>query len=127
MSYRRITVVVEDGIVIVDGTSYPVDCSISPAGVRAIQWADGAGWMEFEGAPNEHFTDARYNAVLAPFVALWEAERDRPVETPPEATEAPRPSEPLYLDAIDYGQADRLFRADKVEKLRDVVLEILGL
>ena len=36
-------------------------------------------------------------------------------------------TEPLYLDAIDYGQADRLFRADTVEKLRDVVLEILGL
>lgn len=66
----RITIVVPDNLVIVDGVSHAIDCS-SLAGVHALQWYGTHGDVEYElvdgeKQPNEAVSDLyRFNAVLA--------------------------------------------------------------
>ena len=46
----KLTIIVDDNTVYVNGTSYVLDlsqCSI-PSNVWALQWKETAGWIEFE-------------------------------------------------------------------------------
>ena len=73
---QHVTVVPIDGIVIVDGMplSFAFD---APANLHALQWHDGAGEMEWTDDLNHPLTEQDYDADVAPFVALWEAEKAR--------------------------------------------------
>ena len=72
-----VTVVPEDKMIIVDKQALRFDFA-APANLHALQWHDSAGHIEYtDGQPNRPLTSADYDAVVAPFVALWQAEYDR--------------------------------------------------
>lgn len=72
-----VTVVAEDKIILVDGVALHFDFQI-PDNVRAIQWRDDAGHAEYaDGSPNRPLSAADYETEVAPYVALWEAEKAR--------------------------------------------------
>lgn len=66
----RITIVVPDNVVIVDGIRHDVDCA-SLAGIHALQWYGDAGDVEFdlvdgEKKPNQAVDSLdRFQSVLS--------------------------------------------------------------
>lgn len=70
----RLSVIFDDQLVMKDGLGYRVTLPVDTP-VHAIQWLGDAGEIEYRDPqePNEAFTD---EAVLAPFVALWQAAHD---------------------------------------------------
>jgi len=94
----RVTVIPSDRFVAVDGTGYFIGVQADPR-IRAIQWDGKAGTIETKSGA-EPFDDF---AVVAPFVAAWQAERDRIAALPPPPP--PPPATPprdlaAELDAI---------------------------
>ncbi len=71
----HVTVVVPDKLIIVDGHLLHFNFN-APAELHAIQWHDGAGHLEFTDDYQE-LAAADYATEVAPFVALWEAEKAR--------------------------------------------------
>lgn len=72
----RVTVVPADRLVMVDGEALHFDVA-APASLHALQWTGEAGHTEWTDAPNQPLTAADYDARVAPFVALWQAEKQR--------------------------------------------------
>ena len=73
----HVTVIPSDGIVSVDGEVLFLD-SITSETFHALQWHDGAGHVEpGHGLPNEALSSDDYTGRVAPFVALWEEEKER--------------------------------------------------
>lgn len=88
---QDVTVIPGDRIIIVDGA--PLWFAFeAPANLHALQWHDGAGEMEWTDDINHPLTTQDYDADVAPFVTLWEAEKARLEE------EANRPPIPPTLD-----------------------------
>ena len=73
---QHVTVVPSDRLVIVDGEALRFDFK-APEGVHAIQWHDGSGHVEWTGKNNTDLEEADYEAQVASFVTLWEAEKAR--------------------------------------------------
>lgn len=82
---NRITVIPVDKIIQADGLALTFNFP-APANMHALQWQGESGHIEYtDGQPNRALTAADYDAEVAPFVALWQAEYDRLEEaTPPE-------------------------------------------
>ena len=73
----NITVIPSDGIISVDGEVLFLD-GITSETFHALQWHDGAGHVEpGDGLPNEMLSADDYEERVAPFVALWEEEKER--------------------------------------------------
>jgi hypothetical protein len=56
----KLTIIPVDGTVIEDGVSYTnLDLSscVIPADVRALQWIEVSGWLEYWGKQNENITE----------------------------------------------------------------------
>ena len=72
----NVTVVPSDRLIIVDGEalSFPYD---APEGLHALQWSGETGHMEIRGKNNIELVESDYAGTVAPFVALWEAEKAR--------------------------------------------------
>lgn len=86
----HISVIPEDKAVIVDGVSLNVDFSASE-NLHALQWRGDSGHMEFTDCPNRTLSAGEYTEVVAPYLALWEAEKrrlDTKVERPLSLEEA---------------------------------------
>ena len=66
----RVTVIFDDGAVYVAGVARAVAMPESDPNWRAIQWHGSAGDVEQRVGPAFHVAD---EAVVAPFVAAWEA------------------------------------------------------
>ena len=89
--YDHITVIPADSLISVNGTpcwlAFP-----APANVHAVQWHAGAGHVEYnDGTANAPLTEKEYAAMVAPFAALWEAEKarmEREANSPPTLEEA---------------------------------------
>lgn len=73
---QHVTVVPSDHIVIVDGEALCFDYEISED-IHAIQWHEGSGHKEVRGQDNVLLQAEDYTEEVAPFVALWEAEKAR--------------------------------------------------
>ena len=87
---QNVTVVPGDGLIAVDGVSLWFAFE-APASLHALQWHDGAGEMEWTDDMNHPLTPADYAEDVAPFVALWEAEKARleaEADRPPTLEEA---------------------------------------
>lgn len=73
----HVTVIPSDGIIAVDGEVLFLD-GITSETFHALQWHDGAGHVEpGDGLPNEELSTDDYAGRVAPFVALWETEKER--------------------------------------------------
>ena len=72
----HVTVVPSDRLIIVDGTPLQFGFT-APANLHAVQWHEGRGEMEWTDDINHPLTPDDYQADVAPFVALWEAEKAR--------------------------------------------------
>ena len=73
----HVTVIPSDGIISVDGEVLFLD-GIKSETFHALQWHDGAGPVEpGNGLPNEELSTDDYAGRVAPFVALWETEKER--------------------------------------------------
>lgn len=73
---QHVTVVPSDRLVIIDGEALSFDFK-APKGVHAIQWHDGSGHVEWTGKNNTDLKETDYEAQVASFVTLWEAEKAR--------------------------------------------------
>ena len=106
----HVTVVPSDRLIIVDGTPLQFGFT-APANLHAVQWHEGRGEMEWTDDINHPLTPADYAEDVAPFVALWEAEKAR-IEEEAAAAEAARLAEynsPEARAARDRG-SDRFCR-----------------
>ena len=73
----HVTVIPSDGIISVDGEVLFLD-GITSETFHALQWHDGAGHVEpGDGLPNEELSSDDYAGRVAPYVALWEEEKER--------------------------------------------------
>ena len=89
---NHVTVIPQDKTILIDGRGLVFDFA-APAALRALQWHDGAGHIEFnDGAPNRPLSTKDYAAEVAPFVDVWLAEKARLEE---EANRPPTPEEQL--------------------------------
>lgn len=76
----RVIIVPDDGMVIVGGKGFKVDCSSVAATIHAVQWNDDHGVVEYKtGAPVSITDISPYQAVID----LWNVENNRPPPTPP--------------------------------------------
>lgn len=78
----RISVIFDDELVMVDGVGYRVTLPDEPD-VHAIQWTGQTGEIEYrdQHTPNEAIDD---QAVLAPYLALWQAAHEAATAPPAE-------------------------------------------
>ena len=67
----RLTIIPSDSAVYVDEMVYfNLDLSFIDSNVHALQWRDGAGWIEYENAGNEQISVLPDWAVQAMDLAL---------------------------------------------------------
>ena len=84
--HQHVTVVPADSLIIVDGEALRFVYAAPPA-LRAIQWRDGQGHMEFADDLNHPISGPDlYAQEVAPYVALWTAEKTRLEAAAAEAT-----------------------------------------
>ncbi|WP_298032255.1 tail fiber assembly protein [uncultured Desulfovibrio sp.] len=84
----RVTVVPADRLIIVDGEALRFDFP-APANLHALQWDGDKGHMEWTDDYNMVLDATLYSEEVAPYVALWQAEKARLVAEA-EAAEAAR-------------------------------------
>ena len=72
----HVTVVPSDRLIIVDGVPLQFDFA-SPPTLRALQWHDGGGHMEWTADYPWPLDADAYAEEVAPWVVLWEAENAR--------------------------------------------------
>ena len=72
----KVTVVPADRLIIVDGEALHFDFP-APANLHALQWDGEQGHMEWTDDYNMALDASLYDDEMAPFVALWEAEKAR--------------------------------------------------
>ena len=121
---QDVTVIPGDRIIIVDGA--PLWFAFeAPANLHALQWHDGAGEMEWTDDINHPLTTQDYDADVAPFVTLWEAEKARLEEEanrPPTLDEAKAAKLSEIKTAFAAAEADGFvesslgFRADATRR-----------
>lgn len=73
---QHVTVVPSDRLIIVGGIPLQLDFS-APENMHALQQHEGSGHIEWTDDINHPLTPADYAEDVAPFVALWEAEKAR--------------------------------------------------
>ena len=71
-----VTVVPADNLIIVNGEAIvlPFD---APTNLHALQWRGDTGHTEWTDGPNRPLTAEDYDEQVAPFVKLWQDEKDR--------------------------------------------------
>ena len=87
---KRLTVVPADSLIIIDGEALRFDFP-APSNLHALQWDNvtQSGHLEFTDDYNQALDGSLYDEEVAPFVALWEAEKAR-ITAEAEAAEAAR-------------------------------------
>ena len=84
----RVTVVPPDGFIAVDGVFLTFNYD-APANMHALQWGGESGHIEWTDGPNQALTKEDYAKQVPPYVALWQAEKER-LEKEAAAAEAAR-------------------------------------
>lgn len=82
---QHVTVIPSDGLISVDGEILFLDSlkkgtaeGGAQSSFHALQWHDGAGHVEpGDGRPNEELSADDYAGRVAPYVALWDGEKER--------------------------------------------------
>lgn len=94
---QHVIVVPSDRLIIIDGIPLQFDFPASE-NMHALQWHEGSGHIEWTDDINHPLTPDDYQADVAPFVALWEAEKAR-LDEEAAAAEAARIAEYSSLEA----------------------------
>ena len=81
-----VTVVPKDHLIIVDGVALNLAFD-APETMHALQWDGQRGHIEWEDDDNWPLEPEAYNDEVAPYVALWQAEKDRLDKAAAEAAE----------------------------------------
>lgn len=88
---NHVSVIVPDGFVTVNNQPLFFNFT-APESMHALQWHNGAGHIEYtDNTPNKILASEDYTALVLPFVAAWEAEKNRLAElgaVPPTVEEA---------------------------------------
>lgn len=110
---KQVTIIPADKLIIVDGVGYELNFS-APESLHAIQWLGTSGHCEYtDTRANKALTAEDYEAEIAPYVVLWEAEKARlEVEQAKAEAEYNKP-ENVAARALQAAKAER---ADLVEK-----------
>lgn len=72
----QVTVIPEDRRILVDGQVLVFDFP-APPDLHALQWDGAAGHMEFTDKPNAILDASAFEEEVAPYLALWQAEKAR--------------------------------------------------
>ena len=74
--YQQTSIIPDDNVIIVDGKAL---FFAFPAleNIHAIQWKNGAGWIEYKDNNSKKLLGADYVVEVLPFIKLWEAENTR--------------------------------------------------
>lgn len=73
----KVTVVPEDRLIIVDGEALFFNYDATD-GMHALQWDGTAGHIEWKDmVENQLLSADDYDSVVAPYVTMWQAEKDR--------------------------------------------------
>ena len=104
---EHVTVIPEDKIILVNGEGFVFDFPI-PENLRALQWHDGAGHIEYNGGKQNVLLDGLddYNINVKPFVELWEEEKERRIPLPPTLQETKTEAKEAlkaYRQQVEYG------------------------
>ena len=83
---RSVTVVPDDRLIAVNGAALFFEFE-APETLHALQWSGESGHMELTGEENRLLEAASYETEVAPYVALWQAEKDRLDKAAAEAAE----------------------------------------
>lgn len=84
-----VTVVPSDKLIIVDGEAIVFEEPFAaPANLHALQWDGQRGHIEWEDDYNWHLEAEAYEEEVAPYVALWQAEKARREKAAAEAEAA---------------------------------------
>ena len=124
---QHVTVIPSDGLISVDGEALSLDNLKKDAAeggahnpFHALQWHDGAGHVEpGRGLPNEELTAGDYDGRVAPYVALWEEEKERL------AAEAARPLTAEALAAREGAAAQALSSAILTARMQTEMVQSL--
>ena len=81
-----VTVVPKDHLISVDGVALNLSFD-APETMHALQWDGQRGHIEWEDDYNWVLESEAYNDEVAPYVALWQAEKDRLDKAAAEAAE----------------------------------------
>ena len=81
-----VTVVPKDHLISVDGVALNLSFD-APETMHALQWDGQRGHIEWEDDYNWPLEPEAYNEEVAPYVALWQAEKDRLDKAAAEAAE----------------------------------------
>lgn len=83
---QSVTVVPDDHLIAVNGEALFFTFEV-PGNLHALQWRGESGHMELTGEDNRLLDATAYEAEVAPYVALWQAEKDRLDKAAAEAAE----------------------------------------
>lgn len=83
---HSVTVVPDDNLIAVNGEAlfFAFD---APDNLHALQWRGESGHMELTGEDNRLLDATAYEAEVAPYVSLWQAEKERLDKAAAEAAE----------------------------------------
>jgi hypothetical protein len=103
----RVSIIREDGMVVIDSRGHKVDLSDMPPRIHAVQWDGARGHIEYVNGPGLEYMPQEPIADLAAFAAIrdrWQAAEDAAQPIPP------TPEEIAAQEAIAAREA--LFRGD---------------
>ena len=84
----KVTVVPEDKLIIVDGEPIVFDSPFpAPSSLHALQWNGVGGHIEWKDDDNWPLETEAYEEEVAPYVTLWQAEKNRRDEAAAKADE----------------------------------------
>lgn len=105
METRRVTIVVPDNTIVIDGKAHQVDCSAIDGGVQVIQWHGARGGeIEFIQQDESFRLNTSFDTVepFAAEIAAWDA-AEQAEQNPPTPDPVP--------ELTDEEKLDRLFKA----------------
>lgn len=110
---NQVTIVPADKLVIVDGVGLILDFEAAE-NIHAIQWLGNSGHCEYtDGRANRKLTAEDYEAEIAPFVALWEAEKSRIEQEQAKADAEYNKPENVAARALEAAKSERAALVEK--------------
>lgn len=106
METRRITIVVPDNTIVIDGKAHQVDCSAIDGGIEVIQWHGRRGEVQFAQQEASFRLNTSFD-TMEPFadeIAAWDA-AEAAEQNPPDPDLEPA------SELTDEEKLERLFQA----------------